>query len=78
MEQTITTFMNNILKTIKNKYDIKVNDLQITGELPEDKIKLLLIDLLKIDYSKNFKIDELPVEEAMRSFFTNPDLFLNE
>ena len=68
----------HVLKTIKNKYDIKVNDLQITGELSEDKIKLLLIDLLKIDYSKNFKIDELPVEEAMRSFFTNPDLFLNE
>ena len=54
------------------------NGLQITGELAEDSIKLLLIDLLKIDYSKNFKIDELPVEEAMKSFFTNPNLFLND
>ncbi len=67
-----------ILSTIKDKYDIKINGLQITGELAEDSIKLLLIDLLKIDYSKNFKIDELPVEEAMKSFFTNPNLFLND
>jgi len=67
-----------ILSNINNKYDIQINGSKISVELEEDKIKLLLIDLLKIDYSKNFKIDELPVEEAMRSFFTSPDSFLND
>ena len=27
---------------------------------------------------KNFTIDELPVEEAMKAFFLNPEVFLNE
>ena len=66
------------LKAIYNKYDIKIHNNQLIGELEDEKIKLLLMDLLKIDYSKNFKIDELPVEEAMRSFFANPEKFLNE
>ena len=66
-----------ILSAINKKYNIQINGSQITGELEEGKIKLLLIDLLKIDYSKNFKIDELPVEEAMRTFFTNPNHFLD-
>ena len=68
----------NILAEIKNKYNIQINGNQLIGELEEDQIKSLLIDLLKIDYSKNFKIDELPVEEAMKSFFINPSQFLNE
>ena len=42
----------------------------------DKKIKSLLIDLLKIDSSQKFTIDELPVEEAMKSFFINPDSFL--
>ena len=66
------------LKAIHNKYDINIHNNQLIGELEDEKIKLLLMDLLKIDYSKNFKIDELPVEEAMRSFFANPEKFLNE
>ena len=46
------------------------------NELVENEIKSLLIDLLQIDKSKTFKIDELPVEEAMKSFFIDPDSFL--
>ena len=68
----------SILKDINSKYNVEINGTQLTGELEEEKIKSLLIDLLKIDYSKNFKIDELPVEEAMKTFFTNPNQFLNE
>ena len=68
----------SILKDINSKYNVEINGAQLTGELEEEKIKSLLIDLLKIDYSKNFKIDELPVEEAMKTFFTNPNQFLNE
>ena len=67
-----------VLKSLNDKYNITINENQLTGELEDEKIKLLLMNLLKIDYSKNFKIDELPVEEAMRTFFANPQKFLDE
>ena len=64
------------IKKLKTKYNITINNNQLLGELEDKKIKLLLIDLLKIDSSQKFTIDELPVEEAMKAFFINPDLFL--
>jgi len=64
------------ISNLKKKYNISINNNQLLGELEDEKIKLLLIDLLKIDSSQKFTIDELPVEEAMKSFFINPDLFL--
>ena len=64
------------IKKLKTKYNISINNNQLLGELEDEKIKLLLIDLLKIDSSQKFTIDELPVEEAMKAFFINPDLFL--
>ena len=63
---------------IKQKYNIKIQAKQLIGELDDISIKTLLLDLLKLDSSKNFKIDELPVEEAMKSFFLNPESFLND
>ena len=64
------------IKKLKTKYNISIKNNQLLGELEDEKIKLLLIDLLKIDSSQKFTIDELPVEEAMKAFFINPDLFL--
>ena len=69
---------SEILQNLKNRYNIKFNGNQLIGELEDSRIKLLLMDLLKIDSSKNFKIDELPVEEAMKAFFINPNQFLND
>ena len=64
------------ISQLKEKYSITINQNQLVGELEDKKIKSLLIDLLKIDSSQKFTIDELPVEEAMKSFFINPDSFL--
>ena len=69
---------NENLSKIKNKYNIQIDGNYLTGELVENDIKLLLIDLLQIDKSKTFKIDELPVEEAMKSFFINPEKYIIE
>ena len=63
---------------IKGQYNVNIDNKQLTGELDDADIKALLIDLLQLDSSKNFKIDELPVEEAMKSFFLNPEEFLND
>ena len=70
--------MDKDLEILKDTYNIKVENNQLIGELDDKNIKVLLLDLLKIDPSKNFKIDELPVEEAMKSFFLNPESFLND
>ena len=67
---------NSSISKLKEKYNISIHDNQLLGELEDEKIKSLLIDLLKIDSSQKFTIDELPVEEAMKSFFMNPDQFL--
>tara|TARA_Y100001970_G_scaffold290276_1_gene423487 strand:+ start:565 stop:1560 length:996 start_codon:yes stop_codon:yes gene_type:complete len=67
---------SNSIEEIKKKYPISINGNQLSVELEDEKIKLLLIDLLRIDSSQKFTIDELPVEEAMKSFFINPDKFL--
>ena len=64
------------IDNLKKKYNISVTNNQLLGELEDEKIKSLLIDLLKIDSSQKFTIDELPVEEAMKSFFIDPDSFL--
>ena len=69
---------NQDLIKIKNQYDVNISHKQLIGELIDSDIKKLLIDLLQIDSSKNFTIDELPVEEAMKSFFLNPESFLND
>ena len=66
------------LMKIKDQYNVNIDNKQLTGELVDADIKALLIDLLQLDSSKNFKIDELPVEEAMKSFFLNPEEFLND
>ena len=66
------------LMKIKDQYNVNIDNNQLTGELIDADIKALLIDLLQIDSSKNFKIDELPVEEAMKSFFLNPEEFIND
>ena len=66
------------LMKIKDQYNVNIDNKQLTGELVDTDIKALLIDLLQLDSSKNFKIDELPVEEAMKSFFLNPEEFLND
>ena len=66
------------LKVLKNKYNVKIEKNQLMAEVHDKNIKTLLLELLKIDSSKNFKIDELPVEEAMKSFFLNPESFLND
>ena len=63
---------------IKNQYSIRIENNQLIGELVDVDIKSLLLDLLQLDSSKNFTIDELPVEEAMKAFFLNPESFLNE
>ena len=60
----------------KNQYNIQIDGNCLTGELVENEIKSLLVDLLQIDKSKTFKIEELPVEEAMKSFFLNPEKYI--
>ncbi|MBJ48877.1 MAG: hypothetical protein CMG59_06940 [Candidatus Marinimicrobia bacterium] len=66
----------DFIKELKNTYNISLINNQLFIELEDDKIKNLLTQLLRHSSSRKFSIEELPVEEAMKAFFTNPDLFL--
>lgn len=66
----------DFIKELELDYNISMTDNQLFIELEDKKIKNLLTHLLKHDSSRKFSIEELPVEEALKSFFTNPELFL--
>ena len=43
---------SHAIAELKKRYTISINGSQLSGELEDEKIKLLLIDLLKIDSSQ--------------------------
>ena len=48
----------------------------LTAELSEDKLQNLVSSLIKIEPPQNLIFEDLPVEEAMRNFFENPDKYI--
>ena len=64
------------ISEIKNKYKFKVEKNILTAELDDLKLNELLQSLFAMGNPLSFKIEDLPVEETMRSFFENPDKYL--
>ena len=64
------------ISTIENKYKFKVDKNILTAELDDLKLNKLLQILFSMGNPQSFKIEDLPVEETMRSFFENPDKYL--
>tara|TARA_Y100000590_G_scaffold416311_1_gene514934 strand:+ start:846 stop:1838 length:993 start_codon:yes stop_codon:yes gene_type:complete len=66
------SLLNNLYKDFKFIIDDKV----LTAELSEDKLQNLVSSLIKIEPPQNLIFEDLPVEEAMRNFFENPDKYI--
>ena len=48
----------------------------LTAQLDDNHLNNLLKDLFGISQSTSFQIEDLPVEETMRSFFEDPENYL--
>ena len=66
---------DNIYK-LNSKYDFKISNSILTAELPENEMTTLISKLFQISTPKSFTVEELPVEETMKSFFASPEKFL--
>jgi ABC-2 type transport system ATP-binding protein len=74
-------FSNNIdisdLGGLKKKFEFQIQDRILTAESTDDVLNSLMASLFKLDTPISFSIEDLPVEDSMKSFFENPEHFLS-
>ncbi len=61
---------------LKSKYNINIENNILVAHLGDELLNQLLKDLFNLSHSQSFHIEDLPVEETMRSFFENPEHYL--
>ena len=66
----------NILKKLTSKYNFKLDDTFLHAELPDQEITNLVSELFQLGTPASITLEDLPVEDTMRSFFVNPEKFL--
>ena len=64
------------LEKLKNEYDFNLDLHYLSAELKDDEMNRLLTRLFSMDTPRTFSLEELPVEQTMKSFFANPDQFV--
>jgi ABC-2 type transport system ATP-binding protein len=66
----------NSLNSIKKKYSFNINDKILTAVLAENELQNLLNDLLENYKANNITFEDIPVDNAMKSFFENPQKYI--
>ena len=61
---------------MKNKFDFELNDKLLTAILSEIELQKLLNNLLKNHVANNISFEDIPVDDAMRNFFQNPEKYI--
>ena len=67
---------NEIINNLKNEFNFNLENNILIAQLEEQTLNNLLKKLFQISSSQSFSIEDLPVEETMRSFFENPESYL--
>jgi len=67
---------DKIIKDLKTKFEFKLDNNILIAYLNDDLLNQLLQRLFQMCSPKSFLIEELPVEETMRSFFETPEDYL--
>ena len=62
--------------SLKNDFEIELDNNILVAQLNDNLLNKLLQKLFKISTVKSFLIEDLPVEETMRSFFEKPENYL--
>jgi len=66
------------IKELNSNIKYKINEQFLTAELPENEMTSFLNILFSLDNPNSFTLEELPVEDTMKAFFTNPEKFISK
>jgi len=66
----------NKTKILSEKYIFNLNDTIIHAELPDKELTNLVSELFHLGIPASITMEDLPVEDTMRSFFMAPEKFL--
>jgi ABC-2 type transport system ATP-binding protein len=66
----------DVILNLQHNFDFKLIRNVVTAELPDKQLTKLLGNLFKLNDPVTFSVEELPVEDTMKTFFTNPEKFL--
>jgi len=79
-KKLIYTFENipdeKTILSLKKNFEIELDNNILVAQLNDNLLNKLLQKLFKISTAKSFLIEDLPVEETMRSFFEKPENYL--
>ena len=64
------------INRLKNSFTLNIKNCILSAELPEDKLRDLLKELLSKHSPQSMSFIELPVEETMKNFFEDPARYL--
>ena len=67
---------NDIISNLNSEFDFKLENNILVAHLEDKDLNNLFKKLFEISSSQSFLIEDLPVEETMRSFFANPENYL--
>ena len=65
-----------MINDLQNQFDFKIDNDMLIAHLDDQLLNNLLKKLFEISNSQSFLIEDLPVEETMRSFFEKPENYL--
>ncbi|MAJ45075.1 MAG: hypothetical protein CMF96_10080 [Candidatus Marinimicrobia bacterium] len=64
------------LEEVLKNPNIKIQEKSLIAELPEKEMTVFLNRLFELDSPASVSLEELPVEQTMKAFFTNPVKFI--
>ena len=64
------------IETLIEKYTFRINETILRAELPDQELTQLVSELFQLGTPATITLEDLPVEDTMRSFFTQPEKFL--
>jgi len=65
-----------LISDLKKKFDFDIKDKILTSILNEEELQVLLKHLLQNFKANNITFEDIPVDDAMKSFFENPQQYI--
>ncbi len=65
-----------LINDLKKKFDFDIKDKILTSILNEEELQVLLKHLLQKFKANNITFEDIPVDDAMKSFFENPQQYI--